>query len=735
MLGRARRHEQVGETTQVKPDAASVDAQMRLELVLAASGMALWDMEVVAGDPVNPDNAFRWSPEFRAMLGFTDERDFPDVLDAWASRLHPDHKDDVLAAFAAHLTDRSGRTPYDVEYQLALKDGSYRWFRATGETLRSDDGTPLRVVGGLHDIQAEKEAGGQMADAQMRLELMLAASGMALWDMEVVAGDPVNPANAFRWSPEFRAMLGFTDENDFPDVLDAWASRLHPDHKDDVLAAFAAHLTDRSGRTPYDVEYQLALKDGSYRWFRATGETLRSDDGTPLRVVGGLNDIHARKEADGRMADAQMRLDLTLAASGMALWDMDVVAGDPVNPDNAFRWSPEFRAMLGFRDENDFPDVLDAWASRLHPDHKDDVLAAFAAHLVDRSGRTPYDIEYLLALKDGTYRWFRATGETLRSDDGTPLRVVGGLHAIHAEKEARERTRDAQMRLDLVLAASGMALWDMEVVAGDPVNPANAFRWSPEFRAMLGFTDENDFPNVLDAWASRLHPDQKDAVLEAFAAHLVDRSGRTPYDVDYQVMLKDGSYRWFRATGETLRSDDGTPLRVVGGLNDIHAEKEAQQRIDADAIRLRSAADSLSEVGNDMQKTTRDAVGASAETVETMERLEAGYRQIETVVGLIADVAGQTNLLALNATIEAARAGDAGRGFDVVAKEVGELATRTAASTKDVSARVAASRQDVQQAISAAAEIQRVISAIDGSQQVIVGLVGDLSRSEAAVAG
>ncbi|HEY6886781.1 MAG TPA: PAS domain-containing protein, partial [Solirubrobacter sp.] len=138
----------------------------------------------------------------------------------------------------------------------------------------------------------------------MRLELMLKASGMALWDMDVVAGDPVNPANAFRWSPEFRRMLGFSSEQEFPNVLDSWASRLHPDHLDWVVAAFAAHLTDHSGRTPYDVEYKLQLKDGSYRWFRATGETMRDGRGVPLRVVGGLKDIQAEKETRDLMADA-----------------------------------------------------------------------------------------------------------------------------------------------------------------------------------------------------------------------------------------------------------------------------------------------------------------------------------------------------------------------------------------------------------------------------------------------
>ena len=78
----------------------------------------------------------------------------------------------------------------------------------------------------------------------------------------------------------------------------------------------------------------------------------------------------------------------------------------------------------------------------------------------------------------------------------------------------------------------------MKVIGGDPVNPDNEFWWSNTFRSLLGYENENDFPNKLNSWSDSLHPDDKERVLKAFKDHIMDYSGKTPFDLEYRLRKK-----------------------------------------------------------------------------------------------------------------------------------------------------------------------------------------------------
>ena len=141
--------------------------------------------------------------------------------------------------------------------------------------------------------------------------------------------------------------------------------------------------------------------------------------------------------------------------------------------------------------------------------------------------------------------------------------------------------------------------------------------------------------------------------------------------------------------------------QVATAMNEMSATAQEVARHAADAARAADDADQSAQQGEKVMQSTIHSItqmrGEIANTATVIRRLEADSGRIGKVLEVIRGIAEQTNLLALNAAIEAARAGEAGRGFAVVADEVRGLAQRTQKSTEEIEGLVAGLQNGTQQ--------------------------------------
>jgi len=103
--------------------------------------------------------------------------------------------------------------------------------------------------------------------------------------------------------------------------------------------------------------------------------------------------------------------------------------------------------------------------------------------------------------------------------------------------------------------------------------------WSDTFRHMLGYNDENDFPNVLESWSDCLYPEDKLRSLNEFWETVRDHTGKKIYDNQKRMVLKNGECRWFRSAGRIVRRADGSAEAFYGVFIDIHELVTSRERL------------------------------------------------------------------------------------------------------------------------------------------------------------
>jgi PAS domain S-box-containing protein len=325
-------------------------------------------------------------------------------------------------------------------------------------------------------------------------------------------------------------------------------------------------------------------KDGAEIYVDLRLSLQRDEAGRPVGMIGCSNDVTEAHRARREGVEQREELRVILDAMPAMLWYKD-------RDNRIIRANREAAALNGMTPaEIEGRSTFDLFPGHAEQYHRDDLA-------VITTGVPKLGIVEPLQTASGEQRWLRTDKLPYRDAHGE---IIGVLvfavditeqrHAEQALEQARslleervaQRTaalaeavdelrreavqrQQAETRLELALAATDLAMWDWDVRRGETTFDARGAE-------LLGYAPE-EMQRSVAFWATLTHPDDLDASIRAWNAHVAD--GTTPhYEVEQRLRTKHGEYIWVLTRGRAVERDaSGAVLRMIGTARDITAQK------------------------------------------------------------------------------------------------------------------------------------------------------------------
>ena len=329
-----------------------------------------------------------------------------------------------------------------------------------------------------------------------------------------------------------------------------------PLREDAEMTGVLAMYSDASIASPQSIELFRELADD----IAYALETLRKDE--------------IRQQIEQRLRESETHLEEAQELAHLGSWTLDIASGH-------YSGSAEAHRLFSVPQEQEFV-AADELFQRIAPSHHEYYLNILRQAIA--TGEST-ELEYPIVAENDGYRWMHARVSSVRDLNGQVVRLFGTVQDITARKLMEESLRVSEARWEFALDGAGEGVWDMDT-------EKNTLFYSPRWKRMLGY-EPDELPGDLGEWAKRLHPEEKNRVIQRLVSFIRNRD-QDNYTLEYRLQTKSGNYAWILDRGKVIsRNADGIPLRIIGTHTDISERKQAEDAIRASEALRRAVLDSV----------------------------------------------------------------------------------------------------------------------------------------------
>ncbi|HPF17745.1 MAG TPA: PAS domain-containing protein, partial [Thermotogota bacterium] len=440
---------------------------------------------------------------------------------------------------------------YLIEHRLRHKDGSWRWISTRGEIEKDAIGKPIRWTGTNIDITAGKEMEQRIKEEQELLKNLSEQIPGMIYQYQVYP----DGLACFPFSSEHIEEIYEVSQKSVQEDATIVLTRLHPEDHDRVIQSITS---SKETLNKWEVEYRVILPQKGERWVRGVAQPEKLEDGSVL-WHGYIYDITENKKSQLETEMLKEQFELAVTGTNDGIWDWNILT-------NELFLSKRWKEMLGYKDweiKNEFDSFLSLLYEEDVPRVNDYVQRYMKGEIEH------YAIEFRMKHKNGSLVWIMAKGVALRDKNGKPYRMAGSHSDITERKNMEKRLKDNKIRLELAMDAGEHGFWDWDLIN-------NQTYFSPAYYTMLGY-DDQELPMNLDTFMQLIHPEDAKIKMPIIKKSIQEGN---PYEIEFRLKCKDGSYKWISGKGKTYFNDDtGQANRAVGVHIDIHDRKLTEEKL------------------------------------------------------------------------------------------------------------------------------------------------------------